>query len=114
MTLAESSTIIPEEKQPIVERALVEAFGVNQYEDIRLLTGGLSTALVYRIVVKGSPYLLRLTTRTDAMFDPTPQFAYMAAAAEAGIAPRIWYKSVEDRVLISDFVEAKPFPEDMA
>jgi thiamine kinase-like enzyme len=38
----------------------------------------------------------------------------MQTAAEAGIAPRIWYANVEDRILITDFVEAKPFPHDMA
>ena len=38
----------------------------------------------------------------------------MQTAAEAGIAPRVWYANVEDRVLITDFVEAKPFPDDMA
>ena len=33
--------MIPEEKQAVVTRALKEAFGVNEYEDIELLTGGL-------------------------------------------------------------------------
>ncbi len=37
----------------------------------------------------------------------------MQAGAVAGIAPRIWYANVEDRLLITDFVEARPFPEDM-
>jgi hypothetical protein len=34
----------------------------------------------------------------------------MKAAAEAGLAPRVWYTSVEDRISITDFVEARPFP----
>ena len=38
----------------------------------------------------------------------------MQTAAEAGIAPHIWYANVEDRILITDFVEAKPYPDDMA
>jgi thiamine kinase-like enzyme len=37
----------------------------------------------------------------------------MQTAAEAGIAPRIWYANLEDRILITDFVEAKPYPADM-
>jgi thiamine kinase-like enzyme len=45
--------------------------------------------------------------------DPTRQFACMKIAAEAGIAPRVWYADVADRVLITDFVEARPFPEDL-
>lgn len=105
--------IIPEDKLPLVERALLAAFGVTEYDDIRLLTGGLSTALVYQITVQGAPYLLRITMRQDAMFDPTRQFTAMQIAADAGIAPRIWYKSIEDRVLISDFVQSQPLPADM-
>ncbi len=104
--------MIPETKQPAVTRALHEAFGVNEYEDIRLLTGGLSTALVFKIVVRKNPYLLKIL-RTEVISDPAHEFACMQTAAEAGIAPRIWYANVEDRLLITDFVEAKPFPEDL-
>jgi aminoglycoside phosphotransferase (APT) family kinase protein len=96
-----------------VIRALDAAFRGHDFEDIRLLDGGLTSALVFRIVVRGNPYLLRIITRTDAFGDPTRQFACMKAAAEAGIAPRVWYADVADRLLITDFVEAKPFPDDL-
>jgi hypothetical protein len=69
--------MIPEAKRIAVARALREAFGVTEAEDIRMLTAGLSSALVFRIAVRGRPYLLRVITRTDAMNDPTRQFACM-------------------------------------
>ena len=103
--------MIPEAKTAVVGRALQEAFGVNEFEDIRMLSAGLSTALVFRIVVRGCPYLLRIITRTDAMNDPTRQFTCMKSAAAAGLAPRVWYTSTEDRISITDFVEARPFPK---
>jgi len=102
--------MIPEAKTAAVGRALREAFGVSEFEDIRMLTAGLSSALVFRIVARGCPYLLRVITRTDAMNDPTRQFACMKSAAAAGLAPRAWYTSTEDRISITDFVEARPFP----
>lgn len=102
--------MIPEAKKAAVARALHEAFGVTQFENMRILTAGLSSALVFRIVVKGRPYLLRVITRTDAMNNPTRQFACMKSGAEAGLAPRIWYTSIEERLSITDFVEAHPFP----
>jgi len=34
----------------------------------------------------------------------------MKAAAEVGIAPHVWYTSIDDRVAITDFIEAKAFP----
>jgi thiamine kinase-like enzyme len=103
--------MIPEDKQPFVQRALQEAFGVTEFEDIRELTAGLSSALIFRIVVKGSPYLLRVIMRMDAIADPTRQITCMKAGEEAGIAPRVLYTSVEDRVIVTDFVNAKPFPK---
>jgi thiamine kinase-like enzyme len=34
----------------------------------------------------------------------------MEMAAKVEIAPRIWYTSVEDRISITDYVEAQPLP----
>jgi thiamine kinase-like enzyme len=101
--------MIPQEKSEGVTRGLREAFGVSTFDDIQMLTRGLSGALVYRIVVGGSKFLLRIVTRTP---DPTlPQhFACMKQAAEAGLAPHVWYTSVEDRISITDFVDNVPFP----
>jgi thiamine kinase-like enzyme len=104
--------MIPEEKQSAVTYALQAAFGVNEYEDIVPLTGGLSSAMAYKIRVKNKPYLLKIL-RKEVISDPANEFACMQAGAEAGIAPRLWYANVEERLMISDFVEAKPFPEDM-
>ncbi len=52
--------MIPEAKQSAVTRALQAAFGMNEYEDIQLLTGGLSSALACKIIVKGNPFLLKI------------------------------------------------------
>jgi len=106
--------MIPEEKQAAVARGLQKAFGVTEFEDIRMLTAGMSSARVFRIVVAGHPYLLRVMMSSDAapgpgQGDPTRQFACMRRAAEAGLAPRVWYTSVEDRISITGFVEALPF-----
>ncbi len=106
--------MIPEAKKDAVARALREAFGVTEIEDIRMLTAGLSSALVFRIVVRGRPYLLRVILDTGATPGPgrgdqTNHYACMKLAAEAGIAPRVWYTGADDRVSITDFVEARPF-----
>ena len=104
--------LIPDTKRSAVARALFAAFGVNEYAEIYPLTGGLSTALAFKIVVKKNPYLLKIM-RTQVISDPTHEFACMQTAAEASIAPCVWYANVEDRVLITDFVEAKPLPDNI-
>jgi hypothetical protein len=38
----------------------------------------------------------------------------MRLAAEAGIGPRVWYTSAEDRVSITAFIEARPLPAEEA
>jgi hypothetical protein len=83
------------------------------------MTTGLSPALVFRIVLRGGPYLLRIVTNTDATAGPgrgdqTHHFACMRLATEAGIGPRVWYTSTEDRVSITDFVEARPLSAEEA
>ena len=106
---------IPEAKTDAVTRALREAFGATGIDDIRTMTAGLSKALVYRIVVQGSPYLLRIVRDTNVAAGPgqgdqTHHFAAMKMAAEAGIGPCVRYTSTEDGVSITDFVPARPFP----
>ena len=106
--------MIPQEKSAAVHRGLHEAFGAKALEDIRKMTKGLSSDLIFRIIVRGSPYLLRIMTRIDERMDPGRIFACMSAAAEAGLAPRVRYSNAEDGISITDFVEAVPFPATQA
>jgi hypothetical protein len=101
--------MIPETKKLAVTQALHSAFGVNEFDSLSPLDTGLSSALVFRMIVAGKPYLLKIFM-PDALGDLAHQFNCMKPAAEAGIGPRIWYMSAEDRILITAFVEAKPFP----
>lgn len=99
--------MIPQEKIAAATRGLNEAFGVAVFDHIRDLTERPGSNRAFRIVVRGSAYLLRINTRAG---DMTRHFGCMQAAAEAGLAPRVRYASAEDRISITDFVEAVPFP----
>jgi len=98
--------MIPAEKLAAVRLGLRAAFGVDEFDDLELMTKGQTSALVFRMVVQGEPYLLRIIMRAD---DPSRHYACMRAAAQAGVAPRVWYASVDNRISITDFVEAVPF-----
>jgi len=106
--------MIPEDKSTAVFRGLHEAFGATGVDDIRSMTEGLSSDLAFRIVVQGSPYLLRIMARIDERMDPGRIFACMSAAAKAGVAPALRYSSAEDGISITDFVEGVPFPPTQA
>ena len=99
--------MIPQEKTEAVARGLREAFGVAEFDEISKVYGGQTTSLVFRIVVRGSPYLLKIIMRAE---DPSRHYASMKAAAEAGIAPRVWYTDVDHRISITDFVNAESLP----
>jgi Phosphotransferase enzyme family len=102
--------MIPQEKSAAAFRGLHETFGTTAIEDIRRMTEGVNSDLVFRIVVQGSPYLLRIMTRINERMDPGRIFACMSAAAEAGVAPCVRYSNAEDGISITDFVAAVPFP----
>jgi|SRR5579863_784114 len=99
--------MIPREMTEPVARGLRDAFGVTEFEDISRITRGHTPSLVFRIIVHGSPYLLKIITRTE---DPTRHYTSMKAAAEAGVAPRVWYTDIENKICITDFVEPEPLP----
>ncbi len=100
--------MIPENKRAPVEKALMETFGSTTIDELTLLTGGLSSAAVYKLVVQGKPYVLRLVMEIDALRDPARDYLCMGLASDAGIAPHVYYASVEDAVAIIDFLDAKP------
>jgi hypothetical protein len=99
--------MVPEEKKTAVSKALQETFGVTEPEDIRDLTERPGSNRAFRIIVQGSTYLLRINTRLG---DMKRQFDCMQAAADAGLAPRALYTSIEDRLSITDFLKAAPLP----
>jgi aminoglycoside phosphotransferase (APT) family kinase protein len=112
-------SLIPESHQSAVARAIKQAFGRDTFEDIRILTAGMSPARIYRIVVDGHPYLLRVILNTAApsgpgQGDPTRHYTAMRAAAQFRLAPRVHYTSIEDGVSITDFIDAHPLPLDEA
>jgi aminoglycoside phosphotransferase (APT) family kinase protein len=102
--------MIPREKSAAVSRGLSAAFGTTAIEDVCRMTKGLSSDLVFRIAVKGCPFLLRIMTRMDERNDPVRVFTCMKAAAKGGLAPRVLYCNTEDGIAIVDWIEAVPFP----
>ena len=106
--------MIPEDKNLAVARAVRETFGVPECEDISRITRSLSSDLVFRIVVKGSPFLLRIMPRMDDRNNPVRVFACMKTAADASLAPRVLYSNTEDGIAIIDLIEAVPFPATQA
>lgn len=58
--------MIPQDKRAAATLVLNQTFGVAQFEDIRDLTERPGSNRAFRIVVRGSAYLLRINTRPSA------------------------------------------------
>ena len=102
--------MIPQDKQAAVRKALQTTFEVDEFEDIQPLTKGLSGAAVFKISIHGAPYVLRVITRTGTRDDPAYYFDCIQTAANAGLAPRIHYLNIEEKISITDFIEDRYFP----
>lgn len=98
--------MVPRQHMSAVTRGLSQAFGVTGFDTIHDLTERSDSNRVFRIEARDTAYLLRINTRPG---DIPRQFTCMQAAADAGLAPRVWYACAEDRVCITDFVNAVPF-----
>lgn len=103
-------TLIPEVKLGAVESALKATFNTAIVDSVEQLTGGLSTSAVYKIVIHGKPYILKIILKPDAFNNPIRHYTCISLAAQAGVAPYVHYVD-EDGVTITDFIEAKPLPK---
>jgi aminoglycoside phosphotransferase (APT) family kinase protein len=98
--------MIPQEKIAAVSAGLHKTFGTTTIDDVGRIIRGLSSDLVFRIVVNSSPYLLRIMTRIDERMDPDRIYTCMKMAADGGITPHIHYTDVKEGISITDFVES--------
>jgi aminoglycoside phosphotransferase (APT) family kinase protein len=102
---------IPAARRDAVDAAMAAAFGARGVGEVRLLTGGVSGAGIYRVEVGGRPYVLRLEPERIALEHRTRHFDCMSAAARAGVAPAVHHADAVAGVAVMDFVEARPLAE---
>jgi len=103
MPISIENSAIPETHSAAVLQALAETFGVTAVDELTDLTERAGSNRAFRILVAGRAYMLRINTRRG---DVARQFTCMRMAAEAGLTPRVWYTNTEDRISITDFLEA--------
>jgi len=92
------------EQRENVHAALVTAFGADSVDAVTPVTGGATTASVFRLEARGRSYLLRVEGEPSPLRNPH-QYVSMRIATEAGIAPAIHYLDEAARIVVIDFVE---------
>lgn len=87
-----------------IASAVARAFPNGTLQAITPLHGGMSQAIVVKIVVDEMPYVLRVIQQRTPFTDPVRQFACMQLAAQAGIAPMVHFADNAMGVSIIDYV----------
>lgn len=98
---------VPASHREVVERAIHQTFG-QPPQALSPLHGGYSGAPVFKLLVAGRSYVLRVILVTSPLSDPQRQFTCMGLAATAGLAPAVHHMDVDSRVSITEFIEARP------
>ncbi|MGY0036523.1 hypothetical protein [Pedobacter sp. NJ-S-72] len=96
--------LIPAEKLAVVEKALLQTFSTTEVDEIILLAGGLSASKVYKIAVNDQEYVLK----SDISAEPVNAYTCMEIAADAGIAPPVYYLNKAEGIAITGFIKNIP------
>lgn len=102
---------LPEDRLAPARAALSEALGGAAFDNVQLLSGGVSGASILRVSAGVRDVVLRVEPDRIALEHRRRHFAAMTLAAEAGAAPAVWYANPEAGVCVMDFVAARPLAE---
>jgi len=95
------------EQRHRAHQAINSVLGVATVATVRPMTGGVSGAFVFLVEAGGWRFVLRIEGPASPLRNPH-QYLSMRIAAEEGIAPRLHYLDVDDRVVMMDFIEDRP------
>jgi len=98
---------LPAEQREHARAALKAVTGSTPIQAIMPVLGGASGAHVFRVDAGTQRYLLRIEGPASPLRNPH-QYAAMRIAAEAGIAPRLYYADERQRIAILDFIAEQP------
>src|ERR1700742_1927797 len=91
---------------PAIAAALTATFG-SAHVQTAPLSGGASTASLFRVESGGRSYLLRAEGEHSPLRNPH-QYISMRIATDAGLAPKLHYLDDANGVVITDFIEQQP------
>ena len=87
--------------------ALAEVLGSVPIDAVTPVAGGATAAMLFRIDAGGRRYLLRMEGPASPLRNPH-QYVSLRMAAEAGIAPALYYADETSRTAVMDFIQQQP------
>jgi aminoglycoside phosphotransferase (APT) family kinase protein len=90
--------------------AIATVFGSATLGAVTPVSGGATSASLFRVELRGRPYLLRIEGAPSPLRNPH-QYLSLRIAADAGVAPRLLHVDEARRVIVTDFIEQRPLHE---
>ncbi|QPF82467.1 phosphotransferase [Bradyrhizobium genosp. L] len=98
---------LPPAEHDAAQAALRDVLGATPIDAVTPVSGGATTARLFRIDAGGHSYVLRIEGEPSPLRNPH-QYVSLRIAAEAGIAPRLHYVNETSRIAVMDFVRRRP------
>jgi hypothetical protein len=98
---------LSESQSEAAQTALRHVLGAVPVDAVTPLSGGATTAAVFRIEAGAHRYVLRVEGIPSPMRNPY-QYQSMRIASDAGIAPRLHYFDEDSRVAVIDYIAPQP------
>lgn len=95
---------LPPAERDAAHHALREVLGATPIDAITPVSGGATAARLFRIDAAGRHYLLRIEGPPSPLRNPH-QYVSLRIAADARIAPRLYYVNEATRTAVMDFVQ---------
>lgn len=102
-----SLSLIPSARREHVQSALREVLGLKPLTGLWPLSGGASGASIYRFEAGAHAYVLRLDILPGRHGNPQRGYTCMRIAAEAGIAPKVYFADAATGIAIMDYISPK-------
>ncbi|MCC8961155.1 phosphotransferase [Bradyrhizobium sp. Pear76] len=98
---------LPPLERDAAHAALREVIGATTIDSVTPVSGGATSARLFRIDASGENYLLRIEGVPSPLRNPY-QYVSLRIAADAGIAPRLYFVDETSRIVVMDFISRKP------
>jgi hypothetical protein len=98
---------LPDDRRDATHAALRHVLGTVPVDAVTPLSGGITTAAVFRIDAGKQSYVLRVEGVPSPLRNPH-QYQSMRIASDAGVAPRLYHADEQSRVAVIDYIEPRP------
>ena len=88
-----------------INLAVEKGLGIQDWELVSLLNGGLTGIPVYRINVDGQSYAIKLENVADKNFDLIRNYQIIETVSKQGISPPVYLTDAQQGIILMQYIE---------